>query len=293
MANFVIITDDFCDLTKEYAKKHEVTLLPTSFELDEEIFSNDEKAENHLSVTDFYAGLRAGKMPKTSALSMPTIKDAMEEAIKAGNAVLYLAFSSGLSASYNNARLASEELKEEYPYCQIRVVDSLCASLGMGLFVHRGITYRDNGDTLAQAADRLESEKLKLCHYFTVDDLNFLHRGGRVSKTSAVVGSLLGIKPILHVDDEGHLIAIGKVRGRKASLDQLVSKMEQRVVKSDNDVIFISHGDCLEEAEYVATQVRKKTGFKSIVINHVGPTIGAHSGPGTMALFFMADSRAE
>lgn len=293
LSKYLLMADDFCDLPERYLEKHNLVVLPTEFELDSTIYANDKNAPNYLSAQDFYRHLRDGSMPKTSALAMDKIKTAMEAALKQDLDVLYIVFSSGLSGTFNNARLAKEELETEYPDRKIFVVDSRAASLGLGLLVHKALELKEAGNDIEEVYRYLEDNKLKFCHYFTVDDLNFLHRGGRVSKATAIVGSVLGIKPVLHVDDEGHLIAIGKVRGRKASLDMLVTKMEQKIGQNPNDIVFISHGDCEADAKYVAEQVRKKFGIKANLINYVGTTIGAHSGPGTLALFFIGDGRAE
>ncbi len=290
---FAILTEDFCDLPIAYQKEHDVTVLYTEFEVDGVLYSNDPSAKHHLPVADFYQKLRNGGNPKTSALSMDAIHQAMEAVLKEGQDVLYLAFSSGLSGTYNNARLAAEELAPLYPERKIIAIDSLCASLGFGLWVHRAVTLRDAGKSLEETAKYLTDHRQNFCHYFTVDDLNFLHRGGRVSKTTAILGSALGIKPVLYVNPEGKLISIGKVRGRRQSLDALVKKMQQKIVPEENDVVFISHGDCEADAQYVAQQVKKLFGISSILINYVGPTIGAHSGPGTMALFFYGKDRVE
>lgn len=290
---YAILTEDFADLPASYLAKHPVQVLFTEFEVDGVLYSNDPQAENYLPVADFYQKLRSGGVPKTSALAMPVIRDAMEANLKAGRDVLYLAFSSGLSGTYNNSRLAAAELAPLYPDRKIITIDSLSASLGFGLWVHRAVTLQQAGKTIDEAAAYLTDHRQNFCHYFTVDDLNFLHRGGRVSKTTAVIGSALGIKPVLHVDPEGHLIAIGKVRGRRQSLDALVKKMQAKYVPAENDIIFISHGDCEADANYVADQVKKIFGIKSFLINHVGATIGAHSGPGTLALFFYGKDRVE
>lgn len=293
MSKYVLMADDFCDLPESYLEQHSLVMLPTEFELDEHIYSNDKHSAAFLSAPAFYEKLRSGSTPKTSALSMDVIKTAMVAALQQELDILYLVFSSGLSGTFNNARLAAEELMQEYPDRKIMLVDSLAASLGLGLMVHKAVLLKEENKTIEQVYDYLQTNKLKFCHYFTVDDLNFLHRGGRVSKATAVVGSVLGIKPILHVDDTGHLIAIGKVRGRKPSLDLLVDKMEQNFDKTANDIVFISHGDCQDDAKYVAGQVYKRLGIRANLINYVGPTIGAHSGPGTLALFFVGSRRSE
>ena len=199
----------------------------------------------------------------------------------------------GVKASGECVRLAAEELKEEYPDRKILVVDSLCASLGEGLFVYKAVQMKEAGASVDEVAAWLEEHKQNFCHVFTVDDLFHLYRGGRVSKAAAIVGTMINLKPLLHVDDEGHLIPLSKVRGRKKSLATLVSMMEERIGswKDKNDIIFISHGDCEEDAQYVAKLVREKFGYESFLINTIGATIGTHSGPGTVALFFMGEYR--
>ena len=200
-----------------------------------------------------------------------------------------------ISAIYaqNNIKEAAEELKEEYPDRKIIVVDSLCASLGEGLFVYKAVQMKEEGTSMEEVAAWLEEHKQNFCHVFTVDDLFHLYRGGRVSKAAAIVGTMINLKPLLHVDDEGHLIPLSKVRGRKKSLATLVSMMEERIGswKDKNDIIFISHGDCEEDAQYVAKLVREKFGYESFLINTIGATIGTHSGQGTVALFFMGEYR--
>lgn len=207
--------------------------------------------------------------------------------------MLYIAFSSALSGTYNSGRIAAEEIKEEglFPDRKLVVLDSLSASLGQGLLVHKAVQLKEAGKSLEETVSWVEENKLNLCHIFTVDDLFHLHRGGRVSKATAVLGTMINIKPILHVDEEGRLTPIGKVRGRRKSLSALADRMGEQIKGFENPEVFISHGDCLEDAEYVEKLVRERFGVENFVINHVGPTIGAHSGPGTMALFFMGNQR--
>ena len=204
-----------------------------------------------------------------------------------------IAFSSGLSGTYNSCRLAAMNLAEKYPDNKIIVIDSLCASMGEGLFVHKAVMMKEEGKSIDEIAAWLEENKLHVVHNFTVDDLFHLYRGGRVSKTAAVVGSMINLKPILHVDNEGHLIPLSKVRGRKKSLIALVDSMEKQIGawRDKNDIVFISHGDSLEDAQFVAELIKKRLGIENFLINHIGPTIGAHSGPGTIALFYMGDYR--
>lgn len=242
---------------------------------------------------EFYNRMRNGSMPTTSQVNPEQARKAFTACLEQGRDVLYIAFSSGLSGTYNSGKLAAEELKEEgrFPERKLVVLDSLSASLGEGLLVHKAVQMKESGSSLEEVADWVEKHKLELCHNFTVDDLFHLHRGGRVSKATAILGTMINIKPILHVDDEGHLIAIGKVRGRKKSLTALVDRMGEQIQGFENPVVFISHGDCLEDAKYVEKLVRERFGVENFIINHVGPTIGAHSGPGTIALFFMGNPR--
>jgi DegV family protein with EDD domain len=213
--------------------------------------------------------------------------------LKKNKNIIHIAFSGGLSGTFNSVRIAAEELMEEEPECRITVIDSLCASMGEGLFVHKALEQQREGLSYDELVTWLEEHKQNICHFFTVDDLFHLYRGGRVSKTAAVLGTMINLKPVLHVDSEGHLTPIAKVRGRKKSLAALVDRMAEKMGswQDRNDVIFISHGDCLEDAIYVKEMIEKRFGFHEFLISPVGPTIGAHSGPGTLALFFMGESR--
>lgn len=291
---FKIITDSTTDLPTEYLEEHNVGCLAISYILDGITYGR----ERQLDWKNFYACMRdEGKMPTTSQINPAEAKEQLEEYIKdgAGREILYLAFSSGLSGTCGNIRMAAEELMEEHPDVKIIVVDSLGASMGEGLFVHKAVRMRDEGKSMEETAEWLEKHVLNFTHVFTVDDLYHLYRGGRVSKTAAVLGTMISIKPKLHVDDAGHLILIGKVRGRKKSLSALVDYMGEKMgswtEENRRDYVFISHGDALEDAEYVRDLIRERFGFQNFLINHIGPTIGAHSGPGTVALFFMGESR--
>lgn len=286
---FKIVTDSTADLPLEYLEEHKLGCMNLGYIMENVTYGRDKE----MPWKEFYAMMREGKMPTTSQINPEEAKIYFEEYIKQDKDILYLAFSSGLSGTYNSAKLAASEVMEEHPDCRIIVLDTLCASLGEGLIVHKAVCLRDEGKSLDEVADWVNSHIQNLVHVFTVDDLFHLYRGGRVSKTTAFIGTLAGIKPKLHVDEEGHLIVIGKVRGRKKSLMALVDYMEEKMggFKSDNDIIFISHGDALEDAEFVRDQITERFGIKSFLINNIGPTIGAHSGPGTIALFFMGDAR--
>ena len=289
MSEYVITTDNNSDLPEEYLKDHGVGCMYLSYSMDGKNYTHG----NFLPEHEFYEAMRNGSMPTTAQVNPENAKALLEPYLKEGKDILHIAFSSALSGTYNSTRIAADELQEEYPDRKIIVVDSLSASLGQGLLVWLAQQKKELGQTLEDVADWAEKNKLKMVHLFTVDDLNHLYRGGRVSRTTAIVGSMLNIKPVLHVDNEGKLTAIGKVRGRKKALQELIKLMDEKIgiFGADCDTIFISHGDCEQDAQYVAAKVKEKYNIKNIIINQVGATIGAHSGPGTMALFFMGDVR--
>ncbi len=289
MKEFLISTDNTADLPYSYYKENHIEYMYLTYTMDGVTYDK----ENELPSKEFYAKMRAGSMPTTSQVNSETVKEVWRPYLEQGIDILHLAFSSGLSGSCNSARLAAEELKEEHPEYNIIVIDSLCASLGEGMFVYKAVELRKAGNSMEETAAWLEKHKLNFCHVFTVDDLHHLHRGGRVSKMTAVLGTMINIKPLLHVDNEGHLIPLDKVRGRKKSLVSLVDMMDARLgsYRGRNDVVFISHGDCEKDAQYVADLVRERYGIQKILINTIGATIGAHAGPGTVALFFMGDKR--
>lgn len=289
---FKIITDSTTDLPKDYFQEHNVGCIPISYILDGVTYGG----EKELDWKEFYAMMRdEGKMPTTSQVNPAEAKAFLEKLVETEKEILYLAFSSGLSGTCGNIRMAAEEVMEEHPDVKIIVIDSLGASMGEGLFVHKAVKMRDEGKSMEETAAWLEEHVQNFVHVFTVDDLFHLYRGGRVSRTAAVLGTMISIKPKLHVDSEGHLILIGKVRGRKKSLSALVDYMAEKMgswaEENREDCVFISHGDALEDAEYVRDLIRERFGFQHFLISHIGPTIGAHSGPGTIALFFMGESR--
>ena len=290
MSDFVILTDSSADLGADLVQQLDVQVLPLSFTIQDITYHN--YPDNHeMDPAAFYALLRKGEQATTSAINVAQYTEALEPLLQAGKDVLVLAFSSGLSATYNSSRLAVEELEEKYPDRKLYTVDTLCASLGQGLLVYLAVKEREKGKSIEEVRDWVEAHKLNLCHQFTVDDLHFLKRGGRISATTAVLGSMLQIKPVLHVDDEGHLINIAKARGRAASLKALVDKMEITAIDPKDQIVFISHGDCLADAEMVAQMVKDRMGVQQVYINYVGPVIGAHSGPGTLALFYVGTER--
>lgn len=290
MSEYVLITDSSADLSQEMVQELGVTVLPLSFTIQGKTYRNyPDNREMDLPL--FYDMLRAGELATTSAVNVAEYTQAVEPILQEGKDVLILAFSSGLSSTYQASVLAAGELREKYPDRKIYTVDTLCASLGQGLLVYLAAQEQRKGKSIEEVRDWAEETKLNLCHQFTVDDLHFLKRGGRISATTAVVGSMLQIKPVLHVDNEGHLINIGKARGRQASLKALVDKMEKTVTEEGRKTVFISHGDCRKDAVTVADMVRERFGTQDIRINFVGPVIGANSGPGTLALFYLGTER--
>ena len=244
-----------------------------------------------MSIAEFYNKMRKGAVAKTSAVNSETFSRSFEKILIEGNDILYIGFSSGLSTTLNSARLAAQHLTERYPKRKIVVVDSLSASAGTALLIDLVIGKKKLGASIDEAAKYAEQMKLKICHWFTVDDLVYLKRGGRISSTTAFVGNMFGIKPILHVDNNGHLVNAGKVRGRKLSIETLAKKYGE--LRDDEKIrkVFISHGDCIADAEELASVIENDYGVKSELITYVGPVIGAHSGPGTLALFFVGKER--
>lgn len=289
MRDYIITTDNNSDLPEEFYKEHGVGCTYLSYTMDGINYTYD----NFLPVHEFYDRMRNGSLPTTAQVNPESARKLIEPYLKEGIDVLHIAFSSGLSGSYNSSRIAAEELQEEYPERKIIVVDSLAASLGQGLLVYLAQMKKEAGDDMETVAKWVEENRNHIVHLFTVDDLDHLYRGGRVSKTAAVLGGMLNIKPVLHVDNEGKLIPIGKVRGRKKALLELVKLMDEKIGSCKNtcDTIFISHGDCQDEAQFVVDKVKEKYQIKTVVMNHVCATIGAHSGPGTVALFFVGDEK--
>ncbi len=290
MNEYVIVTDSSADLDAAEVKELELQVIPLKFTIGGATYS-DYPDNRDMDPHVFYERLRAGEVATTAALNMEDAKGVFEPILKDGKDVLMLAFSSGLSSSCQACLLAAGELAEEYPDRKIYVVDTLCASRGQGLLVYHTVMKKRAGATLEEARDFAEENKLHLCHWFTVDDLMFLKRGGRVSATAAALGTMLSIKPVLHVDDEGHLINMSKTRGRKGSIKAIVDKAAELAIDPADQTMFICHGDCLEDAEQLAQMVRERFGTKDIRIGYTGTVIGAHSGPGTLALFFLGEHR--
>ena len=291
MQTYQIVSDSTTDLSPALVQKAGVHIIPMLFTLNGQEYRNDPE-ESAMSAHAFYEKVRAGGMPTTAQVTGEYFKSEVRPYLEKGADVLYLAFSSGLSGTCHACMLAAQELREEYPARKILVVDTLCASMGEGLLVYLACMEQQRGKTIEEVEAWVQASRLRLAHWFTVDDLNHLHRGGRVSKTAAVVGTMLSIKPVLHVDDTGHLIPMEKVRGRKQSLDALVDHMAKTAVDPSTQTVFVSHGDCPDDCAYVARQVRERLGVETIYTNPIGPVIGAHSGPGTVALFYLGENRA-
>ncbi|SCP98089.1 DegV family protein [Anaerobium acetethylicum] len=289
MKDFMITTENTADLPDKYVLENELGIMALTYMIDGNVYDKD----NSLPYKEFYDRIRNGSMPTTSQINPETAREKFQSIVDKGMDVLHISFSSGLSGSYNSARIAAEEMKEENPDARIIVVDSLCASLGQGLIVHKAVEMKKAGKTLDEIVKWLEENKLHICHMVAVDDLNHLYRGGRVSKSAAFIGTMINVKPLIHVNDEGKLIPIAKVRGRKKSLTALVDSMEAQMgsCREQNDIVFISHADCLEDAEFVAAQIRDRFGIEKFIIDFIGPVIGSHTGPGTVAVFFMGEKR--
>ena len=287
MENYVILTDSSCDLSPELARSLGVDILSL-----EVVMENGETKLNHeIEVKGFYEDLRNKKQITTSAVGIDRFMTFMEPHLADGKDILYLGFSSGLSGTFNAGFVASQELSEKYPDRKIYAVNSLCASLGQGLLVYLCAKMRNEGAGIEEVRNYAEDNKLHLCHWFTVDDLFFLKRGGRVSAATAVLGTMLSIKPVMHVDNAGKLINVEKARGRKASLDTLFNKMKATAIEPEKQTCFICHGDCIQDANYLAERMKNELGVPEVIIDYTGPVIGAHSGPGTLAIFYLGTER--
>ena len=287
MKEFIIATDSTVDLPKAFLEENHVLTISLSYVMDGVTY----KDLDGLSHEEFFEKIRNGSLPTTSQINPEEARKALEPVVKEGKEILYLGFSSGLSGSYNSVRMAAEDLMEDYPETKIVTIDSLCASMGEGLLLYKTLQLKEQGKNLDEIAEWVEANKLHICHNVTVDDLNHLHRGGRISKTTAVLGNMVKIKPIIHMDNEGKLVVIGKERGRKKSLLTLLDKMEKQMQGYQNDVVMITHGDCIEDAKYVEEQIRERFGIENIIVNGIGSVIGSHTGAGVVAIFFMGSER--
>jgi DegV family protein with EDD domain len=288
MNKYVIYTDSACDITPDILADWGVKYLPLTFK-----FNDEDKIYDDFSIPhpEFYNRMRNGGIAKTSALNSETIYNAVLDDAKAGNDIIYLGFSSGLSTTFNSGRMALERLAEEFPEQKFIAFDTLCASAGQGLLLYFAVQKKNEGATIDDVLQLVTDLRFKLCHWFTVDDLEYLKRGGRISPTVAFVGNVLGIKPVLHMDNEGHLINMFKVRGRKTSVTALADKYTELADDKENGTVFISQGDCMADAELLASIIKQRHGAEVKIITDVGPVIGAHTGPGVLALFFIGKER--
>ena len=285
--SYRIVTDSACDLPENMYGELGVSMIPLTLNF---------RGQEHCDLSEgfiksFYDGMRAGETASTSAVNPDGWANIIEPVLSAGEDALVLAFSSGLSTTYQSAVIAANELREKYPERKIFVVDTLCASLGQGLLLWYACKKRDEGLSLEELTAWCEEKKMNICHWFTVDDLVYLKRGGRVSAATALVGTMLQIKPVMHVDNEGHLVKVSTARGRKASINALAAKMGETALPGENDTVFICHGDCMDDAQYLAEKVKEKYGVKDVLIYYTGAVIGSHSGPGTLALFYLGEHR--
>ncbi|WP_203527924.1 DegV family protein [Clostridium thermarum] len=291
MMKTILITDSCSDLPVKYATENNIVVVPLSFQ-----FKGADHVDDFgksISYKEFYEELRKGELSSTSQVNAYTFAEVFKKYISQGFSILYIGFSSALSGTYNSSCMARDEILAEYPSADISVIDSKCASMGLGLLVYYACERLKSGKSKDEVVNWIEENKLKLNHWFTVDDLHHLKRGGRVSATSAVIGTLLDIKPILNVNKEGRLIPISKVKGRKKSIKSLAEELKNRIVDPENQVIAISHGDCEDEARILEKLIREYVNVKNIIINYIGPVVGSHSGPGTIALFFFGKERSE
>jgi DegV family protein with EDD domain len=289
--SYQIVTDSSCNLTEALIDELELEILPLTFMVDGAQHQRYLKGET-TDLKQFYTMMREGKVITTSLPNLSNSEKLLTDILKSGKDILYLGFSSGLSGTYNSIETLSHDLRTHFPERTIECIDTLAASMGEGLLVYYAAKMKQGGASLAEVAAWVRENKLKLAHWFTVDDLMFLYRGGRVSRTAAFAGSMLKIKPVMHVDNEGHLIPLEKKHGRKKSIQGLVEHMEATANAPVADqVVGISHGDCIEDVEYLQSLITKKFGVTKYLVNYVDPVIGAHSGPGTLALFFLASER--
>ncbi len=288
--SYAIITDTNGNLPEEIIEKYGIELIVMTYFVDGVEYKGYEKGKK-TDLKAFYDKMRDKAETKTSLSSPDVFFNAFEKIVKEQKDILYIGFSGGLSGNYQSSLIAAEMIKEKYPDIKLYTVDTLSASLGEGLLVYNAALMKEAGKTIEEVRDWVEENKLKMCHWFTVDDLSYLRRGGRISATSAIAGTVLGIKPVMHVDNDGKLVAVSKVRGRKAALDAIIKKFEETVVEPENQILALTHADCEADVEYIISEIKKKYKIKEIVKNFIDPVIGSHAGPGTLALFFFGKER--
>lgn len=286
MNDYIIVTDSTADLPADIIKEADLRVMPLKFRMDDKDYNDGD-----MPAEDFFTSLQDGAVSTTSQPTPFEFIEMFEPYVAEGKGILYIAFSSGLSGTYNSACTAAKDLEEKYPDAKIKVIDSLCASAGEGLLVYLTVQKKQSGMDLDELAQWVENKKLKICHWFTVEDLFFLKRGGRISAMTALLGTTLAIKPVMHVDNNGKLIPVKKVRGRRQSIEALVKEMKATAVNPSEQTVFITHGNCKDEAEYTANLIKQELHVKNVIINMLGTVIGSHSGPGTLAIFFVGTER--
>ncbi|WP_312812571.1 DegV family protein [Sedimentibacter sp.] len=290
MKNYVIVTDSTADLPVDIIEEYNLTVVPLSYSFENENYINYPD-HRQLGIKEFYERIKKGERSTTTLVNAKTFEDYLTPLLEAGNDILYLGFSSPLSGTYSSSLMAREELLGKYTDARMECIDTLCASMGEGLLVYYAAKMKQEGKSLDEVSQWISDNKLQLCHWFTVDDLNHLKRGGRINAMTATIGTALGVKPILHVDDGGHLVPVTNVRGRKKSINALLEQMEATCINPEENSVFISHADCLEDAEYLGNLIKEKLNVKEVVINFIGPVIGSHTGQGALALFFFGKER--
>ncbi len=287
MKNYVIVTDSTADLPDNIIEEYNLTVIPLSYSFENEADNHDKQ----LGIKEFYERIKNGERATTTLINSKTFENCFASLIEEGNDILYFGFSSALSGTYGSSQIAREEVLEKYKDARIECIDTLAASLGEGLLVYYAAKMKQEGKSLDEVIQWVSDNKLHLCHWFTVDDLNHLKRGGRINAMTATIGTALGVKPILHVDNGGHLVPVTNVRGRKKSIQALVERMEATCTNPEGQSVFITHADCLEDAEYLSNLIKEKFNIKEVVINYIGPVIGSHTGQGALALFFLGTER--
>lgn len=290
MRNYVIVTESTTDLPQDLVNELGITIIPMTFVIENESYLNYPD-NREMDVHKFYDRIKKGERSTTALVNSKTFEEYFEPILKSGDDILYIGFSSGLSGTFSSSLIASEELKQKYPDAKIVCTDTLAASMGEGLLVYYAAKLKQQGQSIDKVSQWIMDNRLNLCQWFTVDDLNHLKRGGRISAMTATIGSALNVKPILHVDNEGHLIPVHNVRGRKKSINSLLEHMEELCTNPEEHSVFISHADCLEDTEYLANLIKEKLHVKEVILNFMGPVIGSHTGQGAIALFFMGKER--
>ena len=292
MSNYIISTSSTADLTEEYIASHDINIIPLCYIIDDVEYPKEDGTQH--SIEEIYKMLRDGVVIKTSMINSARYEEVFRSILDSGKDLIHIELSSGISGTYANAEVVVEKLRKDYPDRKIYVIDSLCASRGLGLMVDYMLKMQEKGATIEEVYEFTENNKLKLIHWFTVDDLEFLRGDGRVRSVSAFVGGMLKIKPILNVNNEGKLIPLFKVRGRKKSIQGMVDQMKNDIVNPDGQTVFICHGDCIEDAEYAKKLILESfPTIASVEIGYTGSVIGSHSGPGTLAIFYMGKERFE